>query len=189
MNKFFSNKAFIYGIIVGILFFVIADVYSYQANHLTTICFDCYESYGFPFARYESGTILHLDQILWVGVIANISIALFSSFIVGLIFTFIQSKMSAKNIILGKGFKVGVFLSILICIFVYAVNMPPKSKPLCFDCDLPSGFPFIDYQPGNAVYEGHFIWSGLIFNILIGLFFVIISGLIFRFIWSKIAEK
>jgi hypothetical protein len=187
MNKIFENKAFIIGFILGFISFLYITEEIDGQNKV--LCFDCGMKTGFPFPYHQGSGYVGDGQILWFGLIADILIAVFFSFILGLIFKFVASKMAARNIELGKGFKVGVFLGTLVYLFVYAVNMLPKSKPLCFDCDLSSGFNFIDYQPGNSVIEGHTVWFGLIFNVLVGLIFVIISGLVFRFIWSKIAEK
>ena len=59
-------------------------------THGFKICFDCYQTYGFPFAMHESGTIVHLDQFIWSGVVANLAVALTVSFLLGLIFKYVS---------------------------------------------------------------------------------------------------
>ncbi len=96
MRKFYSNKAFKLGIFAGIFIYI----FIYSSNcppPKKYLCFDCYETSGFPFASYESGTILHLDRALWIGQIANILFAILFIFAFGLIANFIRSKISIKR--------------------------------------------------------------------------------------------
>jgi hypothetical protein len=98
MGELLKNKAFKLGVLSGVLFFLIANIYSVlPPTRADQVCFDCYESFGFPFVFYESGTISHLSQFIWAGVVANISIALFAGFILGLIFKFVWSKIAQRR--------------------------------------------------------------------------------------------
>ncbi len=93
------NKCFTVGFAFGILLFVIANLISaIPDNKGFKICFDCYHTYGFPFVMHEEGTMLHLDQFIWSGVVANIAIALFISFLIGLVFKFIRSKILTSRV-------------------------------------------------------------------------------------------
>ena len=97
MNKFYSNKAFKLGILGGILIYIL--IYGYnQSPERKSICFDCYETSGFPFTSHESGTMLHLDQTLWLGLVANILIAVLFIFAVGLISSFVWSKIVSRRL-------------------------------------------------------------------------------------------
>jgi hypothetical protein len=99
MNNLFRNRAFKLGVLSGVLFFLITNIYSVlPPRRADQVCFDCYETFGFPFAFYESGTILHLSQFIWAGVVANISIALFAGFILGLIFKLVWSKIAQRGL-------------------------------------------------------------------------------------------
>ena len=98
MNKLLENRAFKLGFLVGILFFVFANVYASLPEREISICFDCYVTYGFPFAMYESGSILHLKEFIWVGVVANVSATIFFSIILGLIFKYVWSKISSRRV-------------------------------------------------------------------------------------------
>ncbi len=64
MNKLIQNKMFKVGFLIGILFFIFANIYTALPHRKDGICFDCYETYGFPFALYEPGTVLHLDEFI-----------------------------------------------------------------------------------------------------------------------------
>ncbi|MBX3243834.1 MAG: hypothetical protein KF685_05205 [Acidobacteria bacterium] len=84
----FRHPSFLVGVCGTIFFWFFMNVRSammnrYNPNGSVRICFDCYETYGFPFLMHESGTIAHLDQYIWSGVIANIAVAVLSSIIVG----------------------------------------------------------------------------------------------------------
>lgn len=96
------DTAFKVGFSFGILLMVLANFYTSfpdgGINRGGAICFDCYETWGFPFAMHESGTILHLNQFIWAGVVANISVAIVFSFISGLILRFVWSKFKSKSL-------------------------------------------------------------------------------------------
>ena len=52
------------------------------------------------------------------------------------------------------------------------------------------GFPFTFYRWEFGYTSGsHFVWFGLITDILVAIAFVYIVGLIFRFIWSSISSR
>jgi hypothetical protein len=96
MSNFYSNKAFKLGIFAGILIYVL--IYGYnQPPERKSLCFDCYETSGFPFTSHESGTILHLDRTLWLGIIANILIAILFIFAAGLVSNFAWSKIFPRR--------------------------------------------------------------------------------------------
>ncbi len=97
MNKLIQNKMFKLGFFIGILFFICANIYTALPDRKGGICFDCYETYGFPFALHESGTILHLDEFIWAGAVADISMAIVFSLILGLIFKYVWSKVSLRR--------------------------------------------------------------------------------------------
>jgi len=96
MNNFYSNKAFKLGVWNGTIIYAFVYIYSLPPES-KSICFDCYETSGFPFTSHESGTILHLDRVLWFGQIANILIAALFIFAVGLISNFVWSKIVARQ--------------------------------------------------------------------------------------------
>jgi hypothetical protein len=50
-----------------------------------TECFDCLIQYGWPFRYRQTGTILHIDQILWWGLVADTVIGICFSVVVGMI--------------------------------------------------------------------------------------------------------
>ena len=86
------SKSFLSGFFLGLLFFVTANVYTYDdgtgvfgRNGTAEIveCLDCLKQLGWPFRLHQSGTIMHVDQILWVGLSTDIFIAVCASTIVG----------------------------------------------------------------------------------------------------------
>jgi len=89
---------FFIGILSVILSVICANIYTALPDKKGGMCFDCYETYGFPFALYESGTILHLDEFIWAGVVADISIAIVFSLMLGLIFKYVWSKISSRPV-------------------------------------------------------------------------------------------
>ena len=97
MKDLIRNKPFIIGFGFGLLLVLIANIYTLRPES-GAICFDCYETWGFPFAMHESGTILHLSNFICAGVVANFFLTIVFSFIVGLVFKFIWSKFTSKTL-------------------------------------------------------------------------------------------
>ncbi len=104
-----------------------------------------------------------------------------------MLFRLEETKMS--KFFSNKAFKLGIFSGIFIYVVMYIYNLPPERKGICFDCDDPSGFPFVSYKPGNALETSHIVWFGLIADILIAIFFIFGIGLLFSFISSKIVSR
>ncbi|CAN5850268.1 hypothetical protein BH20ACI4_BH20ACI4_12710 [soil metagenome] len=93
MSKIFQNTTFILGFVFGILLFIGLNFYSLSANHRGYI--DGFGESGFPFSWMDSGWFL--QRIFWFGLIADILFAIIFSFILGSIFKFVWSKISAKS--------------------------------------------------------------------------------------------
>jgi hypothetical protein len=51
--------------------------------------FDVYKEIGWPFRFHRSGTILHIDEVFWTELIADIAIAVCISNVTGAVFYFI----------------------------------------------------------------------------------------------------
>jgi hypothetical protein len=79
-----QSKAFIVGFFTGLFLFIVINVYSYSRMQEQE-CFDCLLGFGFPFHLYESGTILHLERTLWLGLIVDFLIAICASILIGLV--------------------------------------------------------------------------------------------------------
>jgi hypothetical protein len=61
-----------------------------------------------------------------------------------------------------------------------------KDRSICFDCGEKFGFPFHFLETGGQVFDRHYLWFGLIADVLIAVIFSFIIGLIFTFLWLKI---
>lgn len=80
------TKAFAVGFSGGLILLVAVNIYEYTIM-IETECFDCLLGFGFPFRLYESG-IFHLERILWLGLIADVLIAILVSVGIGLLCSF-----------------------------------------------------------------------------------------------------
>jgi hypothetical protein len=95
MYKFFQKNAFILGSVLGFLFLIAANYVSYFSNtHF--MCDDCGWGFGFPFHLYMEGGFFSFKEILWLGLFADILIAIAFSFLIGLTFKFVRSKYLAS---------------------------------------------------------------------------------------------
>jgi hypothetical protein len=96
------NRAFKVGFLIGAIAFIVLNVISaaytfpFPDRH-SSVCFDCYESWGFPLTAHESGTMLHLDHFIWSGVIANAVIALLGSAFFALLFDALWHLIRSKS--------------------------------------------------------------------------------------------
>jgi hypothetical protein len=86
------SKSFLIGFSVGLLLFLAANIYTYDdgagvfrvdSAARMTECFDCLKRFGWPFRLHQSGTIMHVDELLWMGLSADILIAVCASTIIG----------------------------------------------------------------------------------------------------------
>lgn len=98
MKDLVENKAFVFGFLFGILLFFLIGGTIESRRRGTTICFDCVEEYGFPFTYLETGGFVSITKILWLGLIADVLIAITFSFLIGLIFKFIWSKFTSNEL-------------------------------------------------------------------------------------------
>jgi hypothetical protein len=100
MNKLFQNTAFIYGLSFGLILFIILNFLSAILSHRPGIqsCHAIYES-GFPVtAHVKEAGFYYVNQFVWSGVIANATVALIASFIIGLSFKFIWSRITSHRL-------------------------------------------------------------------------------------------
>ncbi|MBV9928894.1 MAG: hypothetical protein JOZ96_28035 [Acidobacteria bacterium] len=68
------SKFFLGGFLAGVVLLAAVNLYSYSQMENLGIA-DFYYEFGWPFPVYQAGSILHLDQIHWCGVIANAAAA------------------------------------------------------------------------------------------------------------------
>jgi hypothetical protein len=74
---------FICGFILGLLGFVL--ITGYIDKRARPICFDCHETFGFPFTFLETGGLEHTQRYIWSGILANLALALPFGLIVGIL--------------------------------------------------------------------------------------------------------
>ena len=99
MRNMVASKAFKLAFIVSAFVFAIMNIRSSSSDcpvDSKTISFHCYETYGFPFVMHEYGTIVHLSGFVWSGVVGNLAIAIVTSIVVGLGFTFALDSIYKK---------------------------------------------------------------------------------------------
>jgi hypothetical protein len=91
MNR---SKPFVIGFLSSLLLFIAINVYTYDDGLAgftsndgvrATECFDCLKQFGWPFRLHQSGTIHHIDELLFTGFIADILIIVLASTGIGLL--------------------------------------------------------------------------------------------------------
>ena len=104
MNKLFQNTAFNLGFYSGLCLFAFVNYLSYVISYNEFINREMKFSaggyrYGFPFTLYQEiiGYPNSFD-IIWSGVIANAVVALIGSFLIGLIFKIIWSRITTNRL-------------------------------------------------------------------------------------------
>ena len=84
-----GTRAFAVGFFTGLAFIIATNMYGYNRMREAE-CFDCIQGFGFPIRLYESGTILHLERILWYGLIADVLVAISIGAVIGLLCHFFK---------------------------------------------------------------------------------------------------
>jgi hypothetical protein len=98
MRKLISNTAFKVGFVAAILIFIFLNYLSFVSNECSEWIDDCGWSFGFPFNLYMEGGFISFKEILWLGLIADIFIAITFSFALGLVFRFVWSKIAPRKL-------------------------------------------------------------------------------------------
>jgi hypothetical protein len=88
------SRSFSLGFFAGLVLFATANIYTsypgYESgsnnNGVVAVTeeFDALKEFGWPFRLHRSGTILHLDEFLWKGLVADLVIAVCVSVCIGL---------------------------------------------------------------------------------------------------------
>ena len=106
MRKLISNKAFVLGFSIGILFFLCANILT-----VFNRCHHCVTMIGFPVVFYKE----YIGPIYWNGsgsdftsndftnfsifrLVANIFVVVLSSISLGLVFKFVWSKLASQRL-------------------------------------------------------------------------------------------
>jgi hypothetical protein len=91
MRDLIKNKFFSKGFLIGLLLFAalnfLLPIYPYDNNYLYNV--------GFPFSFYRSGYISHTEhirEILWLGLIGDLLLALLISALTGLGLRFLADR-------------------------------------------------------------------------------------------------
>lgn len=105
MFKFVRSKSFLLGFFAGLLFVAMVNVYTAYPDHElernssgieATEDFHAYKEIGWPFRFHRSGTILHLDELLWQELIADIAIAICISDVTGALCYFVTLSLTTR---------------------------------------------------------------------------------------------
>ena len=96
MKNLFQNTAFIIGFWGGIIIFLILNIIlSSTTNKFSNITTD----FGFPFLAYRTNLSSNYSTyVFWFGLFADIVIALFSSFAIGLGFKSGWSEITSRRL-------------------------------------------------------------------------------------------
>ena len=97
-----------------------------------------------------------------------------------------------KSLIKSKAFLIGFLFGFFV--FLYVTEIIERKFNIwgggaCFDCAKLTGFPFPYYQQSSFAGSAHFLWIGLIADILIALVFSFVFGLVVRLICSKFSSQ
>jgi hypothetical protein len=77
-----KSKTYLIPSVAVFILFIAANYYGYLRMG-NDFCDDCFIGFGFPFELYREGGFTHERAILWSGLIANVSIAVWASILLG----------------------------------------------------------------------------------------------------------
>ncbi|HEV8587894.1 MAG TPA: hypothetical protein VGQ72_03405 [Pyrinomonadaceae bacterium] len=81
-------KPYLIALVAAFLILIAANYYSYVRMG-RGFCDDCFLYFGWPFPVWGEGGFVTVTRVLWAGVVANISIAIW----IGLFFGWVSSKL------------------------------------------------------------------------------------------------
>lgn len=84
MKAFTKSLPFWIGMITGIALSLVISIVDYKMK-FDGLCMDCDNDFGFPFKLFQSGSTMHNEQILWLGLFGNIVIFVLLSICFGLV--------------------------------------------------------------------------------------------------------
>lgn len=90
------SKSFLGGLLADIILLAAINLYSYSQAGNPGIA-DFYYEFGWPFPVYQSGSILHLDQIHWCGLIADVAAAMCAGVVLGVVFHLFSARRGAPS--------------------------------------------------------------------------------------------
>jgi hypothetical protein len=90
------SKFFVTGSLAGVILLVAINLYSYSRMGDFGIA-DAYYAFGWPFPLYQSGTILHLDEVHWCGLVADTSVAIFAGIVLGVICELLLARRGVRS--------------------------------------------------------------------------------------------
>ena len=90
------SKTYLIAFVIVFLLFIAANFYSYVRMSYG-FCDDCFISFGFPFPLWEEGGFATVRHILWSGLIADLSIAIWTSILLGWVLKKILLKVSKRE--------------------------------------------------------------------------------------------
>jgi formate hydrogenlyase subunit 3/multisubunit Na+/H+ antiporter MnhD subunit len=85
-------KAYLIAFVAVFLILIAANYYSYVQMG-RGFCDDCFLHFGWPFPLWEEGGFVTVKRVLWAGLVANVSIAIW----IGLFFGWVSSKLLARQ--------------------------------------------------------------------------------------------
>jgi len=86
-------KPYLIASLVVFSLFIAANYYSYLRMGYG-FCDDCFITFGFPFELWGEGGYVTVRTILWSGLIANVSIAVWASVLLGWVLKKVLSRRS-----------------------------------------------------------------------------------------------
>jgi hypothetical protein len=92
------SKPYVVSTLAVFSLFLAANYYSYLRMAQRS-CADCFITFGFPFELWGEGGFVTVRTILWSGLIANISIAVWASILLGWAF---KRVLSRRSIVRGR---------------------------------------------------------------------------------------
>ncbi len=97
MSKLFKNKVFRSGFLVGLIISAVVNYVDYIGKANINLPTHTKNEFGFPFDFYRWGGYVSEVEILWLGLIANILIAIIFSFLLGLISSLFGRKSQRED--------------------------------------------------------------------------------------------
>lgn len=194
MNNSSQNKRFKYGFKLGIFLSLLAQLITFFDYFASEILTHRDWEIGFPFSIHSSWyNSLPDGKPILIIFVGNVIFAVLMSVLLGVAFKFKGElyKLSRHNAFIW-GFSVGAIISMFVNLLSYVKSLHAyNTRPIKLSAGYyGGGFPLHFYE-AHIGYPNHlnFHWTLFLFDILMAIIFSFILGLIFKFVWLKIASR
>ena len=98
IRRFLNDKLpEVIGLTLSFLAMGLLNYLSYVLERSSGACLDCGWGFGFPLPLYREGGFISYEEMIWIGLLADVAFTLMLGLLLGAIFRVIADKLKQQN--------------------------------------------------------------------------------------------